>query len=95
MGGTGTIGGLVSNGGTLAPGNSIGTLNVSGNFAQLGGVYQVEANAAGQSDRINVGGTATINGARCRRWPSPAPTAAAPPTPSCAPTAASAAPTRV
>ena len=27
-----------------------------------GGIYEVEANAAGQSDRINVGGTATING---------------------------------
>jgi outer membrane autotransporter protein len=37
-------------------------LNVSGNFAQTGGAYVVEANAAGQSDRINVGGTATING---------------------------------
>jgi fibronectin-binding autotransporter adhesin len=63
LGGNGTVGGLVSNGGILAPGNSIGTLTVSGNFAQVGGVYQVEANAQGQSDRINVGGTATINGA--------------------------------
>ena len=63
LNGTGSIGGLVSNGGMLAPGNSIGTLTVSGNFSQLGGVYQVEANAQGQSDKINVGGTATINGA--------------------------------
>ena len=62
LGGNGTVGGLVANGGTLAPGNSIGTLNVSGNFSQAGGVYQVEANAAGQSDRINVGGTATLQG---------------------------------
>jgi autotransporter-associated beta strand protein len=61
IGGNGTIGGLVSNGSTLAPGNSIGTLTVNGNFAQMGGVYQVEANAQGQSDRINVGGTATIS----------------------------------
>jgi fibronectin-binding autotransporter adhesin len=53
---------MLNNGGILAPGNSIGTLNVSGNFAQTGGAYVVEANAAGQSDRINVGGTATING---------------------------------
>jgi autotransporter-associated beta strand protein len=60
IGGTGTIGGLVSNGGTLAPGNSIGTLTVSGNFSQTGGTYTVEANAAGQSDRVNVGGAATI-----------------------------------
>jgi len=63
LGGSGTIGGLVANGGTLAPGNSIGTLNISGNFAQNGGTYVVEANAQGQSDRVNVSGTATINGA--------------------------------
>ena len=46
----------------LAPGNSIGTLTVNGNFAQNGGTYQVEVNAAGQSDRVNVSGIATING---------------------------------
>ena len=62
LGGSGTIGGLVANGGMLAPGNSIGTLNIAGNFSQSGGVYQVEANAAGQSDRINTSGTATIGG---------------------------------
>ena len=61
--GNGTIGGLVMNGGVVAPGNSIGTLAVSGNFVQASGsTYQVEVNAAGQSDRISVGGTATING---------------------------------
>ena len=49
--------------GTVAPGNSIGTLTVSGNFVQnAGSVYQVEANNAGQSDRINVSGGATLNG---------------------------------
>jgi outer membrane autotransporter protein len=49
--------------GTVAPGNSIGTLTVNGNFVQnAGSVYQVEANNAGQSDRINVSGSATING---------------------------------
>ena len=64
LGGSGTTGTVVAIGATLVPGNSIGTLTVNGNFAQLGGVYQVEANAAGQSDRINVSGTATIsNGA--------------------------------
>ena len=47
----------VADGGTLAPGNSIGTLTVNGNFAQNGGTYVVEVNAAGQSDRINVTGT--------------------------------------
>ncbi|MPZ32065.1 MAG: autotransporter domain-containing protein [Rhodospirillales bacterium] len=63
IGGSGTIGGLVSNGAVVAPGNSIGTLNVSGNFSQIGGTYVVEANAAGQSDRINATGAATISGA--------------------------------
>ena len=62
LSGTGSFGGLVANGGVLAPGNSIGTFAVNGNFIQNGGVYQVEVNAAGQSDRINVAGTATING---------------------------------
>ena len=62
LGGNGTFGGLVANGGILAPGNSIGTFTVNGNFAQNGGIYQVEVNAAGQSDRINAAGTATING---------------------------------
>ncbi|MBI2739765.1 MAG: autotransporter-associated beta strand repeat-containing protein [Rhodospirillales bacterium] len=63
IGGNGTIGGLVSSGATIAPGNSIGTLNITGNFSQSGGSYVVEANAAGQSDRVNVTGAATINGA--------------------------------
>ena len=63
LGGNGTIGGNVVTAGTLAPGNSIGTLNVSGNFTQAAGsTYQVEANAAGQADRINVGGAAAIQG---------------------------------
>ncbi len=62
LNGTGRLGPLVNNGGIIAPGNSIGTLNVSGNFIQNGGIYQVEVNAAGQSDRINVTGSATLNG---------------------------------
>ncbi len=62
LGGTGSVGTLVASGGTIAPGNSIGTLTVVGNFTQNGGIYQVEANPTGQSDRINVAGTATLNG---------------------------------
>jgi len=63
LGGTGTIAGNVTNAGTLAPGNSIGTITVTGNFVQAaGGIYQVEANAAGQADRINITGTAAIQG---------------------------------
>ncbi|BCM86182.1 autotransporter domain-containing protein [Methylobacterium indicum] len=64
LGGTGTVGGVTAqSGGTIAPGNSIGTLTVAGNaaFAQ-GSTFQVEANAAGQSDRLAVTGTATLQG---------------------------------
>ena len=47
--------------GTIAPGNSIGTLNFGGNLDFVsGGIYEVEANASGDSDRIVVGGIATI-----------------------------------
>jgi autotransporter-associated beta strand protein len=66
LGGTGTIFGTVTNNGVSSPGNSIGTLNVVGAYTQAAGSsYQVETNAAGQADRINVTGapgTATIAG---------------------------------
>jgi len=63
LGGNGTIAGLVTNNGIIAPGNSIGTLTINGNFVQnAGSIYQVQVNPAGQSDRINTSGTATING---------------------------------
>lgn len=61
--GSGSITGNVSNFGTLAPGNSIGTLTVSGNYTHNpGAVYEAEVNAAGQSDLLIVTGTATLNG---------------------------------
>ena len=61
--GTGTFGGLTVTGGTIAPGNSIGTLNVAGNVSFAPGTfYQVEINAAGQSDLIAATGTATLTG---------------------------------
>ncbi|MGO4686133.1 autotransporter domain-containing protein [Hyphomicrobium sp. 2TAF46] len=60
--GTGTVGDTVVSG-TLAPGNSIGTLNVAGNITfNVGSIYEVEVNAAGQSDKIVAIGAATING---------------------------------
>ncbi|WP_176936753.1 autotransporter outer membrane beta-barrel domain-containing protein [Bradyrhizobium brasilense] len=64
LGGNGTVGNLtIASGGTVAPGNSIGTLNVSGNVSfAAGSIYQVEANAAGQSDRIVATGKATLGG---------------------------------
>ena len=63
--GIGTIGGLdVAIGGTVAPGNSsIGTLGVAGDITfEPGSIYQVKANAAGQSDQINATGMTTIGG---------------------------------
>ncbi|HEY4165224.1 MAG TPA: autotransporter domain-containing protein [Reyranella sp.] len=66
LGGNGTITGTIVNNGTIAPGNSIGTLTFSGSYTQAAGsTYQVEVNSTGASDRINVTGapgTAIING---------------------------------
>ncbi|GJE57434.1 autotransporter-associated beta strand repeat-containing protein [Methylobacterium thuringiense] len=67
LGGTGTVGGIVANAGSaVAPGaapGAVGTLRVAGNvlFAAQS-LYQVDATAAGQSDRIAATGTATLQG---------------------------------
>ncbi|MET7243405.1 autotransporter domain-containing protein [Methylobacterium sp. EM32] len=64
LGGTGVVGGVVAqSGSTIAPGNSIGTLTVAGNVTfAAGSAFQVEANAAGQADRLSATGAATIQG---------------------------------
>ncbi|ODA67330.1 Extracellular serine protease precursor [Methyloligella halotolerans] len=65
IGGSGLIGDLSIDRGSIAPGNSIGTLRFSGNVTlNSGATYQVEVDAAGKSDLIAVGQTATINGAK-------------------------------
>lgn len=62
LGGGGTVATTIINGGTLSPGNSIGTLTVAGNLTFAGGsTYRVEVGAAA-SDRTNVTGTATLAG---------------------------------
>lgn len=49
--------------GTIAPGHSIGTLTVNGNYTQaVGSTYLAEINAAGASDRIAVTGSALLAG---------------------------------
>jgi outer membrane autotransporter protein len=61
--GSGTVGATtVSAGGVIAPGSSLGTLNVNGAYTQeKGGVYQVGVDpTSSASDRIAVTGTATI-----------------------------------
>ena len=51
--------------GTIAPGNSIGTIQVSGNYTQLpDSTYEVEIDSTGKSDRIAVAGQADIQGGR-------------------------------
>ena len=64
LGGNGSVGSVtIGSGGTYAPGNSIGTQTVNGNVTFAAGtIYAVEANAAGQADRVNATGAITING---------------------------------
>jgi uncharacterized protein with beta-barrel porin domain len=63
LGGSGLIVANLFHGGTIAPGNSIGTLNVVGNYTQLAGsTYQAEIAPEGQSDLINIFGAASIQG---------------------------------
>lgn len=60
--GTGSIGGSVATLGTIAPGNSIGTLTVGSYVSNVGSTYEAEVDAAGNSDLIDATGSATING---------------------------------
>lgn len=59
LGGIGTIFGDVTNAGTMAPGNSIGTLTVAGNYTGSGGTLEIETVLGGDaspSDRLVVTG---------------------------------------
>ncbi|MHA7775783.1 autotransporter-associated beta strand repeat-containing protein [Roseibium sp. M-1] len=63
LGGSGVLPSIVVNGGTLAPGNSIGTVTVSGNLTfGAGSTYLVEVSSSG-ADRTNVTGVADLTGA--------------------------------
>ncbi|MDF2383520.1 autotransporter-associated beta strand repeat-containing protein [Nostoc ellipsosporum NOK] len=62
IGGSGRVGALTVSG-IVAPGNSIGTLNVNGGLTfAAGSTYQVEVSPAGLSDQIVATGAVTING---------------------------------
>ncbi len=63
--GTGTVSD-VAVAGTIAPGNSIGTINVGNIGFDPGSTYEVEIDATGASDRIAASGNATINGGAVR-----------------------------
>ncbi|MBB3656742.1 fibronectin-binding autotransporter adhesin [Rhizobium sp. BK650] len=59
LGGSGTIIGDVSNSGMVAPGNSIGTLTISGNYTGNGGTLDIESVLGGDAsptDRLVVTG---------------------------------------
>jgi subtilase-type serine protease len=65
LSGAGTVGTTtIGSGAILAPGNSIGTLNVNGDIRfDAGSIFQIEANPSGpDSDRVNVTGKATLAG---------------------------------
>lgn len=62
LSGTGTVA-AIDNYGAVAPGNSVGTLTVAGDYvARPGSVYEVEVDADGGSDRLAVSGHATLAG---------------------------------
>src|SRR5690606_29729910 len=66
LGGHGTVGSVILGAGaTVAPGNSIGTLHVAGDFTfAAGSVYAVEVDPEGtESDLIHATGTAHLNDA--------------------------------
>jgi T5SS/PEP-CTERM-associated repeat protein len=58
-------GDLLNQGGKLAPGHSVGTTTINGNYTQNAGALDIELGGtnAGQSDKLNVTGTATLGGA--------------------------------
>ncbi len=63
MGGNWRIGGNLVSSGNLSPGNSIGVIGVGRNLVLApGSAYGVEVTAAGASDRVEVGGVATLAG---------------------------------
>lgn len=68
----GTLGGIGTVGptrvfGRVAPGNSIGTLTVAGDYVQApGSVLEIEIDGAGLSDRLDVQGNADLQGGEVR-----------------------------
>ena len=71
LGGTGRLGDTVVQG-SIAPGNSIGTLTVDGNYTQAAGsFYLVELEAPSSADRLAVNGAATLQGGTVKVFRSP------------------------
>jgi subtilase-type serine protease len=71
LGGSGTVGTTIA-GGTVAPGNSIGTLTVDGDFTSLAGsTFEVEFGEEGSSDLLQITGTANLIGGTVRALQAP------------------------
>ena len=62
IGGNGILPSITINGGTLAPGNSIGTLTIRGNLVLTSAAAYIVEVSPTQADRTNVTGTATLAG---------------------------------
>jgi len=63
LGGSGIVQGNVTSSGTVAPGNSPGTLTIGGNFTQTSaGTLEIQIASQAVFDRLVVGGTATLGG---------------------------------
>ncbi len=55
--------GTVTNNGTVAPGNSIGTLNIAGNYTQGGSsTLNIEVDTSGNTDKLIISGAAALDG---------------------------------
>lgn len=65
LGGNGSLASLhVAQGGILAPGNSVGQLDVNGNATlDQASIYQVETDASNRADRLVATGSIAVNGA--------------------------------
>jgi outer membrane autotransporter protein len=62
LGGTGEVVGMIDNMGTIAPGNSVGTLKVTGDVAfGAGSTLAVEVDGAGNVDLLDVMGDVTVD----------------------------------
>jgi subtilase-type serine protease len=71
LGGNGTLADLAVYG-TVAPGHSIGTLHVDGNYMQgAGSTFEAELGANNASDRIAVTGSAQLQGGTVRLYGTP------------------------
>ena len=62
IGGNGILPSTTINGGTLSPGNSIGTLTIQGNLVLTAAAAYIVEVSPTQADRTNVTGTATLAG---------------------------------